>query len=133
MLHTATPQQIREGLVTDIYFERTQKILTAKGIDREVRAEFIAKDSPQYARLFVVDVFQAVDRIADFPQSGRVVPELDDPIVREVILAPALRKSEPVLLTKAEPGYKAGFQFRLRPGWPGVSRGKINEAWDCAA
>lgn len=48
--------------------------------------EFIARDSPQYARLLVVDIFQAVDRIAAFPQSGRIVPELNDPIVREVIL-----------------------------------------------
>jgi len=48
--------------------------------------EFIARDSAQYARLLVVDIFQAVDRIAEFPQSGRIVPELNDPIVREVIL-----------------------------------------------
>lgn len=54
--------------------------------DLDSIVEFIAKDSPQYARLFVVDIFQAVDRIADFPESGRVVPELGDPIVREVIL-----------------------------------------------
>jgi len=49
-------------------------------------AEFIARDSSQYARLLVVDIFQAVDRIAAFPQSGRLVPELNDPVVREVIL-----------------------------------------------
>lgn len=54
--------------------------------DLDSIVEFIAKDSPQYARLFVVDIFQAVDRIAEFPKSGRVVPELGDPIVREIIL-----------------------------------------------
>ena len=48
--------------------------------------EFIARDSPQYAGLLVVDIFQAVERIAAFPQSGRKVPELNDPVVREVIL-----------------------------------------------
>ena len=48
--------------------------------------EFIARDSSQYARLLVVDIFQAVERIAAFPQSGRIVPELNDPVVREVIL-----------------------------------------------
>ncbi len=48
--------------------------------------QFIARDSTQYARLFVIDIFQAVDRIAAFPQSGRIVPELNDPVVREVIL-----------------------------------------------
>ncbi|MFA6093921.1 MAG: type II toxin-antitoxin system RelE/ParE family toxin [Elusimicrobiota bacterium] len=49
-------------------------------------AEFIEKDSSQYARLFVVDIFQAVERIAEFPKSGRMVPELGDPAVRELIL-----------------------------------------------
>lgn len=47
--------------------------------------EFIARDSTQYARLLVIDVFQAVDRMAAFPQSGRIVPELNDPLLREVI------------------------------------------------
>lgn len=47
---------------------------------------FLSKDSPRYASLFVLDIFAAVDRVIDFPRSGRVVPELDDPQVREVIL-----------------------------------------------
>ena len=47
---------------------------------------FIAKDSSHYARLFVVDVFQAVDRMAEFPKLGRMAPELGDPAVREIIL-----------------------------------------------
>lgn len=54
--------------------------------DLDSIAQFIAKDSPQYARLFVADVFQAVERLGDFPKSGRVVPELKDPQIREVIL-----------------------------------------------
>jgi len=54
--------------------------------DLDSIAQFIAKDSPQYARLFVSDVFQAVERLSDFPKSGRIVPELNDPVVREVIL-----------------------------------------------
>ena len=54
--------------------------------DLKAIAEFIAKDSSQYARLFVVDIFQAVDRLADFPKSGRIVPELNNPAVREIIL-----------------------------------------------
>ncbi|HAZ07184.1 MAG TPA: hypothetical protein DCZ01_01380 [Elusimicrobia bacterium] len=37
---------------------------------------FISHDSAQYASLFVIDLFQAVERIAAFPQSGRIVPEL---------------------------------------------------------
>ncbi len=47
---------------------------------------FIAKDSPYYARLFVIDVLGAVDRLLNFPRSGRVVPELRNPVIREIIL-----------------------------------------------
>jgi plasmid stabilization system protein ParE len=39
--------------------------------DLQAIVEFIAKDSSQYARLFVVDIFQTVERIAEFPKSGR--------------------------------------------------------------
>lgn len=54
--------------------------------DLDSIALFIAKDSPQYARLFVTDVFQAVERLGKYPQSGRIFPELNDPALREVIL-----------------------------------------------
>ncbi|MBW1669468.1 MAG: nicotinate phosphoribosyltransferase, partial [Deltaproteobacteria bacterium] len=46
MFHTASAQQIKNGLVTDVYFERTQEILKAKNLNKEVRAEFIAKGFP---------------------------------------------------------------------------------------
>ena len=52
--------------------------------DLDSIAQFISKDSPQYARLFVSDVFQAAERLSEFPKSGRIVPELNDPVVREV-------------------------------------------------
>ena len=54
--------------------------------DLDSIAQFISKDSPPYARLFVSDVFQAVERLSEFPKSGRIVPELNDPVIREVIL-----------------------------------------------
>ena len=46
MLHTATAEQIREGRITDVYFERTEKIIRAKGMNKIVRAEFMAKGLP---------------------------------------------------------------------------------------
>ena len=49
-------------------------------------ADFIAKDSPRYASLFVIDVLAAVERLATFPSSGRVVPEVNNPAIREIIL-----------------------------------------------
>jgi plasmid stabilization system protein ParE len=33
-----------------------------------------------------MDVLAAVERLADFPNSGRVVPELKDPAIREILL-----------------------------------------------
>lgn len=46
MFHTADPKDIIDGKITDVYFERTLRILKAKGIDKRVRAEFFAKTLP---------------------------------------------------------------------------------------
>lgn len=54
--------------------------------DLESITHFIAKDSHHYARLFVIDIFEAVEQLEEFPESGRIVPELNDSIVRELIL-----------------------------------------------
>jgi len=32
-----------------------------------------------------MDVLAAVERLADFPNSGRLVPELKDPVIREIL------------------------------------------------
>jgi len=54
--------------------------------DLQAITEFIARDSVEYASLFTTDVLDAVDRIAVFPEIGRVVPEVENPDIREVIL-----------------------------------------------
>ncbi len=54
--------------------------------DLEAIADFIAHDSPHYASLFVIDVLASVERLETFPQSGRIVPEANDPVLREIIL-----------------------------------------------
>lgn len=46
-LHTATLEDIRAGRLTDVYFERTREVVQASGVNRRVRAEFIAKALPQ--------------------------------------------------------------------------------------
>lgn len=51
-------------------------------------ATFIAEDSPSAAERFVRSLFQAVERLVDFPESGRIVPEFNDPTIREVIRKP---------------------------------------------
>ena len=54
--------------------------------DLEAVADFIAADSPHYASLLVMDILAAVERLATFPNSGRIVPEAKDPTIREIIL-----------------------------------------------
>jgi toxin ParE1/3/4 len=37
--------------------------------------------------VFAQKAFDATDRLADFPESGRIVPEMNDPNFREIILS----------------------------------------------
>ena len=46
MFHTADPQDILSGKITDVYFDRTVRILKEQGINPVVKAEFIAKNLP---------------------------------------------------------------------------------------
>jgi len=46
MFHTADPEDIIKGHITDVYFERSLTILKAKGINPVVKAEFIARSIP---------------------------------------------------------------------------------------
>ncbi len=46
MFHIADPKDIIAGKITDVYFERTLKILKAKKVNPIVKAEFIAKNLP---------------------------------------------------------------------------------------
>jgi toxin ParE1/3/4 len=48
-------------------------------------AAFIARDKPGAAERWVVGAFEAVGRLEKLPRSGRVVPELGRPDIREVI------------------------------------------------
>ncbi|GBE31188.1 nicotinate phosphoribosyltransferase pncB2 [bacterium BMS3Bbin05] len=46
MFHAADPEDILNGKITDVYFERSLRILKAKGVNPQVKAEFIAKSLP---------------------------------------------------------------------------------------
>lgn len=48
-------------------------------------AEYIARDKPGAAERWAESTFEAVERLADLPRIGRVVPELRRPEVRELI------------------------------------------------
>ena len=49
---------------------------------------FIAQDNPTVAESFGYQLMSKVDVLAQFPQLGRVVPEENDEMVREIILRP---------------------------------------------
>ena len=46
---------------------------------------YIARDDPDAAARWTVELFNAVARLVDFPESGRTVPELGARDVRELI------------------------------------------------
>lgn len=54
--------------------------------DLETIAAYIANDSPHYARLFVLKVISAIERLEQFPEIGRIVPESNKPFIREILL-----------------------------------------------
>ena len=56
--------------------------------DVESIRTFIAQDSPAYAELVARRIIAAVDRLQIFPESGRIVPERQNPEIREIIMAP---------------------------------------------
>ncbi len=49
---------------------------------------FIEQDSPHYASVVVTRLIGAVDRLKDYPQSGRAVPEFERQAVREIVERP---------------------------------------------
>ncbi len=46
---------------------------------------YIARDSEIYANSFVQRIILAVDKLTDFPRLGRVVPEADEEMIRELL------------------------------------------------
>jgi addiction module RelE/StbE family toxin len=47
--------------------------------------EYISLDSKFYAARFINRLVSRVDQLMDFPESGRIVPEKEDPSIRELI------------------------------------------------
>ena len=54
--------------------------------DLEAIADYIAADSPAGAAAFVDRLVDAAERLASFPQSGRMIPEIGDPQSREIVV-----------------------------------------------
>ena len=54
---------------------------------REI-SEYISEDDPVAAKRFVCHLIETVERLRYFPESGRIVPEFSDPVIREIIRTP---------------------------------------------
>ena len=48
-------------------------------------ADHIAEDSLEAAKVWLMDIFGAVDRLREFPESGRVVPEVKRRNIRKIV------------------------------------------------
>lgn len=53
--------------------------------DLEAIEAYYEDVAPDFAPLFVAGAFEATARLADFPNAGRVVPEIGDESIRELI------------------------------------------------
>ncbi|MDF1501803.1 type II toxin-antitoxin system RelE/ParE family toxin [Roseisolibacter sp. H3M3-2] len=64
----------------------TRIVWSAQAVDDVAEIhDYIARNSPRYAAVVSGRLVAAVDRLRLDPESGRMVPELADPTVREVI------------------------------------------------
>lgn len=65
----------------------TRLVWTPQAIaDLEAIQDFVSRDSPRYADVVLDRLFEAVERLREFPRSGRVVPEIGRESIREVIM-----------------------------------------------
>ena len=53
----------------------------------EAAAEYIAKDSPQYAAALIIEAREAARSLRHFANRGRVVPEENNPSIRELLVS----------------------------------------------
>ena len=60
------------------------RLIWSPQAERDVLAirTYIEQDSPLYADLVVRRIVAGVEHMASFPESGRIVPERDDPAIR---------------------------------------------------
>lgn len=53
--------------------------------DLEAIGNFVAREAPRFAQVLTDGAFKAVERLEIFPRSGRVVPEIGDASIREIL------------------------------------------------
>jgi toxin ParE1/3/4 len=48
-------------------------------------AKYIALDNPAAAERWVNKIFALVEKLSDFPERGRMVPEINNKMIREIV------------------------------------------------
>lgn len=92
MFHVATEKETREGLVTDIYFQRTREILLKKGINKNVKAEVYLKKVPYPENWGVLaGVEECLNLLNGIPVKVRMMAE-----------GTVFRKEEPVMVIEGK-------------------------------
>jgi addiction module RelE/StbE family toxin len=56
--------------------------------DLDAIRAFISQDSTHYASVVISRIMAATDRLVPFPESGRAVPEFDEPSIRDIVQRP---------------------------------------------
>ena len=55
---------------------------------QEVRQSYDSQSPPEVGERLVREILACLDQLAEFPESGRVVPEFDQPWLRELVRPP---------------------------------------------
>ena len=53
-----------------------------------VRDWYVSESAPEVGARLVREILASLDQLVDFPESGRVVPEFDQPWLRELVRPP---------------------------------------------
>ena len=69
---------------------RYRRVDWTAGASRELHAviNFVADESPEAAIRLLDDILGSADSLRSMPDRGRIVPERDDPTVRELLVEP---------------------------------------------
>jgi len=76
MFNIASPEDIKAGKVTDIYFERVINVLKAKGVNKYVKAEFVVKKFPSnYQWGIFAGLDEVLTLLEGLPVTVKAMPE----------------------------------------------------------
>ena len=54
--------------------------------DLQAIYDYISKDSEYYASIFIGEIIESAEKLTDFPEIGRIVPEYQQEDIREILV-----------------------------------------------